>query len=429
MLFRILMLSLGLIFVSSSMDAQVKKKIPFYELDIIKGLYFQPNTIDPYTGLAFEEFPNGKRQMEVQIKNGKIHGKVKEWERSGKKVFEAEYENGAQVGKEEQWYSDGFNKLLIYYQNGVPHGTCTEWHQTGGKKSLGEFVNGEEEGEHNWWFATGKKDQTVNYKNGKEDGMMNAWHENGVKKIEATYINGKLEGDYLLWYGNGQKKAAKKFRDSLHIGEAMFWGVDGRLIGKDVYNDNGVLQKSYDYNSGSIKINQEHYAQVFNTKDAHFLVDMKAEDRISFVDGVEDITYSMDGMLLQIYNFPIGKEKGSSTEDIFASFLADEKKYIEENTKSEIEISQESKTTKSGQNYRYWHFASPSSKLPEQKPRTVQSEHYVTFICNDQILSLYSVVSNSDEPDLVKSMLFKVADSFLCSEDPIDLNEVKRSRK
>ncbi len=426
MLFRILFVCLGLIMSHSLLDAQVKKKINYYELDIIKGLYFQPNTIDPWTGTAFEIFPNGNRQMEIHIKDGKLNGKVKEWDRGGKKVFETEYENGIQVGKEQQWYSDGFQKLLVEYSNGYPNGTCTEWHQTGGKKSLGEFVNGKEEGEHNWWYATGAIDQTVNYKGGKEEGKMMAWHENGVHKIDATYRNGKLEGDYLLWYSNDQEKSVEKFRDSLHIGEALYWATDGRLIGRDVYSNDGVLKESYNYNSGSIKIKTDHYAQVFNTKTSHFQVDMNAEEKIYFVDGADDITYSMDGMLLQLFTFPIGQAKTIDSKVVFESFLSDEKKFIEQSVESEISINQESKQTKSGIPYYYWHFTSPSSKLSEQKARTVQSEHYVTFICGDQILSLYSVVTNSDEPTNIKTMLFKVANSFLCQEEPIDINALRK---
>jgi len=429
MLIRILFVCMGLLLSFTALDAQVKKKISFYELDVIKGLYFQPNTIDPWTGTAFEVHPNGNRQMEVHIKDGKLHGKVKEWDRGGKKVFETEYENGIQVGKEQQWYSDGFQKLLVEYKNGYPNGTCTEWHQTGGKKSLGEFVNGEEEGEHNWWYATGSRDQTVNYKNGKEHGKMMAWHENGVQKIDATYNNGKLEGDYLTWYSNGQKKAEEQFKDSLHIGEAMYWANDGRLVGRDVYSNAGKLLESYNYNSGSIKVDEDHYVQVFNTKNAHFLIDMEAEDKIYFVDGAEDITYSMDGMLLQLFTFPSSKYKVTDPKDKFEAFLTDEKKFIEDNVDAEISINQEFKQNEKGVSFYYWHFMSPSSKLSEQKARTVQSEHYITFICGDQILSLYSVVTNSDEPADVKKLLLKVADSFLCLEEPIDLNVVRTERQ
>ena len=423
---RILLLALALGFGAMSAQAQVKKKMSFYELDIIKGLFFQPNTVAPWTGLAFEDHPNGNRQMEVQIKDGKIHGKVKEWERNGKKVYQAEYEFGNQVGVEEQWYADGFNKLYITYQNGLPHGTCTEWHQTGGKKSVGEFVNGEEEGEHNWWYATGKQDQVVNYRNGKEVGPMKAWHENGMLKIDANYKEGKLDGDYFLWYSNGQKKAEKKFRDSLHVGEALFWGTDGRLTGKKVYGDAGVLVREYNYNSGSVKMGDLQYAQVFNAKSSYYKIDMKADDRIFYIDDADDITYSMDGMLLQCFAYPKGKAADSGDmQATFDAFLAKEKKFIQDNTESEIEIQQSKKTTAQGVPYYYWHFVSPSSKDEKQKARTVQSEHYYTFFCNDQILNLYSVVTNSDEPSKVLGMLSKIADTFTCEEKPIDLNSLK----
>jgi len=413
---------------ASSIDAQaqIKKKIDYYELDVIKGLFFQPNTVDPYTGLAFLDYPNGDKQMEAPIKNGKIDGKVKEWERNGKKVYEAEFADGVQIGKEEQWYSDGFNKLLVNYQNGKANGMCTEWHQTGGKKSLGEFVNGEENGEHNWWYATGTKDQTVNYKYGKEDGPMKAWHENGAIKLEAHYVEGKLEGQYLLWYSNGQKKADKTYKDSIQIGEAQYWATDGRLVGRDVFSPTGVLQESYNYNSGSIKVKNDHYVQVVNTQNAHYQISLQADDRIYFVDKAQDITYSLDGMLLQIFQYPTPTDvDAANPQAVFDAFLAKEKKFIEENTETEIEISQEAKVSKGGESYYYWHFASPSSKDAEQKARTVQSEHYITFICNDQILSLYSVVTNSDEPASVLKMLTTIAESYKCMNEPIDLNAIK----
>lgn len=423
---RILLWALVICFNAAGLQAQVKKKINFHELDVIKGLYFQPNTIAPYTGLAFEDHPNGNRQMEAQIKDGKVNGKVKEWERNGKKVYQAEYENGVQVGTEEQWYADGASKLLITYQNGIAHGTCTEWHQLGGQKSLGQFVNGKEEGEHNWWYATGKQDQIVNYKNGKEEGLMKAWHENGLLKIDANYANGKLQGNYALWYSNGQQKAQKTFRDSLHVGEALFWGTDGRLTGKKVYNDQGNLLREYNYNSGSVKSGDKHFVQVFNTKEAYYKIDLQADDRIYYIDDAEDISYSMDGMLLQCFSYPQANMTTSTNmQAAFDGFLAKEKKFIEKNIESQIEIIQSKKTTAAGLPYYYWHFASPSSKNEEQKARTVQSEHYYTFFCNDQILNLYSVVTNSDEPAKVLGMLTKIAETFTCEEEPIDLNSLK----
>ena len=68
-------------------QAQQKKRINFYELDVIRGLYFQPNTIKPYSGTAFDKFPNGKKRMEMPIKEGKIHGVSKEWSDKGKKFW------------------------------------------------------------------------------------------------------------------------------------------------------------------------------------------------------------------------------------------------------------------------------------------------------------------------------------------------------
>ena len=116
----------------------------------------------------------------------------------------------------------------------------------------------------------------------------------------------------------------------------------------------------------------------------------------------------------------------SNPQATFDNFLKQEQKFIEDNTKDKIEVKTEAKVNANGQAYWYWHFVSPSSKSTEQKPRTVQSEHYFTFICNEQILNLYSIVTNSDEPSDIQKMLTKVADTFSCESGPIDLNALKK---
>ena len=140
-----------------------KDKIYLSQLDINNNLLFRPNTMAPFTGLAYEEYPGGRKKIHVPIKDGKVHGTVKEWEKNGQKIQEATFEHGVQTGVEKQWFASGSKKLEIAYVNGVPEGVCTEWHKTGGKKSQGYFLNGKEDGEHNWWYYTGEKDQQVFY--------------------------------------------------------------------------------------------------------------------------------------------------------------------------------------------------------------------------------------------------------------------------
>ena len=103
--------------------AQKKKKIGLAELDLIRGLYYQRNTIGPYSGTAYEEHPNGKKKLSAPIKEGKLHGTSRQWEKDGTKIFEAYYEMGVQVGTETQWYATGQKQLEISYENGEAEGS------------------------------------------------------------------------------------------------------------------------------------------------------------------------------------------------------------------------------------------------------------------------------------------------------------------
>ena len=77
-----------------------------------------------------------------------------------------------------------------------------------------------------------------------------------------------------------------------------------------------------------------------------------------------------------------------------------------------------------GKKVLHWYFKSPSSLDEEQKPRTVQEEHYVSIVCNKYVLSLYSAVTNSDDPEKIKAMLLRIANEVKIYEKPIDLNQL-----
>jgi len=82
-----------------------------------------------------------------------------------------------------------------------------------------------------------------------------------------------------------------------------------------------------------------------------------------------------------------------------------------------------------GKDFIHWQFASPSSQTEDQKPRTVQEEHYISFICGDRILSLYGVVTNNDQPEDVVKILERIADSLKIEKERIDLNALAASLK
>ena len=409
-------------------QAQVKKRIKYYELDLIRGLYYQPNTAAPYEGTAYDEYPNGKKKLEIPFKGGKMHGTVKEWEKNGEKVYQVEYVAGKKIGKEEQWHPTGKKLLELNYVDGLADGICTEWHKNEAKKSEGLFRQGKEEGEHNWWYADGTKDQTITYQNGLIEGSLRNWHPNGKKKLESNYKKGQLHGTSEEWYGNGQKKWIANYVDNEKHGESYNWGKYGQLFGKQVYK-NGKLVEDYNYRSGNIKL-INGYVQVFNKPKSFYHVKITG-NKVNEADDKNNIIYSVDGQFLRIYDIPadsVSTQKIAEKE-LLEKFSAQEQKLIEKQLGQSIDIESAFGKTKQGQTYLHWSFVSPSSKEKEQKPRTVQKEHYISMLCEAQILNLHSIVTNSDEPSKIVSMIKGIADSVVVEKERIDLNAFARKAK
>lgn len=404
-----------------------KNKVPVYELDQINGLYYQRNTIDPFTGISIDEHINGQKKMEVPIKNGKIDGTAREWNMNGDKIYEATFENGVQVGTETQWYDTGDKKVELNFVNGQPDGVCIEWHKNGQKKSEGLFKNGKEEGEHNWWFSSGQKDQQVFYKNGLTHGTVKNWYQSGKIKLESHYSEGKKHGPTIKWHQNGQKKSEEFFKMDEPDGEAHFWSNAGVIEGIQVY-ENGKMVKDINYRSGNINIGNG-YLQVFNEANSYFTVPVTGGS-VRPTERQDIITYVVDGMLLQLFNVSVNNFADSTVIFNNDEELLDRYKKYETGLVSATEpdfnyaFNAEFLTLDNGKKILHWYFKSPSSLDKEQKPRTVQEEHYFSIVCQHQVLSLYSAMTNSDDPVKVKEMLMRIANGVKIYEGRIDLNQL-----
>ncbi len=404
-----------------------KNKVPVYELDKINGLYYQRNTIDPFTGMAIDEHVNGQKKLNIPIKDGKVDGVAKEWNMNGDKIYEASFENGIQIGTETQWYATGDKKLELNYVNGEPDGICTEWHKSGQKKSEGLFKNGKEEGEHNWWYSDGNLDQQVFFKNGLADGTIKNWYQSVQIKLESHYKNGKKDGPTIKWHQNGQKKSEENFKLGEPHGETRFWSKTGIIQGIQIY-EGGNLVKDINYRNGNINIGNG-YLQVFNEANSFYTVPVTGTS-VRATEGQDIITYVVDGMLLQLFNVPnknfIDSTTNISSEEELLNIYKEYETALVRATEPDFkyEFNTEILILDNGKKILHWYFKSPSSLDKEQKPRTVQEEHYLSMICNQQALSLYSAVTNSDDPLKVKEMLLGIANEVKIYEDRIDINQL-----
>ena len=187
-----------LLIFSSPLEAQ-KGNVQFRDLDVHNGLLFQPNTMKPFSGNAKEKHSNGKKRMDVPIKEGKIHGTVKEWARNGNKTSETQYETGVQVGKETQWYVNGQKKLEINYVAGMAEGVCTEWFKNGAK-NLRAFLSVEKKMEP----ITGgtKPALKINWSNTKM-AWPTEWSNIGIREVSSSWKANTKMGNNMALPANG----------------------------------------------------------------------------------------------------------------------------------------------------------------------------------------------------------------------------------
>ena len=71
------------------------------------GLFLDPATQKPFTGVALEHYPNGQLSKEFHIKNGKFHGVAREWYKSGQPSSVTEFTDGEHNGKNTEWNENG----------------------------------------------------------------------------------------------------------------------------------------------------------------------------------------------------------------------------------------------------------------------------------------------------------------------------------
>ncbi len=83
------------------------KEVSYTKLGYDNGILIDPDTKQAFTGIARDHHKNGAIKSEYPIKDGKLHGTIKEWFPDGKPLSEIEYFNGEHHGLCKEWTSDG----------------------------------------------------------------------------------------------------------------------------------------------------------------------------------------------------------------------------------------------------------------------------------------------------------------------------------
>ena len=146
--------------------AEVKPKLEgvnLEELEEIESIWYLKDSETPYTGKVYSLHPNGQKEEEGNLKDGKIEGLVTSWRKNGQKW------------KEEK------------YKDGKKDGPATAWHENGQKWSKETF------------------------KDGKRDGLTTVWHSNGQMLAEAKWKDGK---QIYIKFWNSKGESVNSFEEA-----------------------------------------------------------------------------------------------------------------------------------------------------------------------------------------------------------------------
>ena len=175
-----------------------------YELEARDGIAYLKGTETPYTGKQIGWHENGKKEAELNWRNGMQHG-----------LFES-------------WYDNGTNRAKGNWKEKKKEGLWVYWYESGQRKQEGTFKDGKQNGLVKEWFENGQISQEGNWKDDKKNGSIVFWYENGQKEEEGTYIMDKTDGLYITWHKNGQKMAESNYRNGNKIeGSEKFWNSKG----------------------------------------------------------------------------------------------------------------------------------------------------------------------------------------------------------
>lgn len=83
------------------------KEFPYQKLAYHDGGFTDPETGQPFSGIAKDYHKDGSLKAEFPMKKGKFHGTVKEWHPNGKVAAETEFKEGERTGINREWTADG----------------------------------------------------------------------------------------------------------------------------------------------------------------------------------------------------------------------------------------------------------------------------------------------------------------------------------
>ena len=235
------------------------------EFDIEGNMIYEGEYSDDQRNGAGKEYTNKNVDFEGEFKEGKRwNGIANEYNINGKVVYDCTYQNGKIFNGKEYKYFDDEEKLRMEaeYKDGLL------WNAKGFNKK-GVFSNidfeiSNGEGTMKDYHSDDILKCEYNYKNGRKNGKAISYYNSKEKKkeFEGEYLNDLKNGKWETFYENGNKEFVGKYNNGIKHGLCKEFDENGKLIFDGEYNKgikwNGKERLMKDYDDKRVFIERKY---------------------------------------------------------------------------------------------------------------------------------------------------------------------------
>jgi hypothetical protein len=160
--------------------------------------YLEPETMQPYSGVAFATFQGqpGAVAHRLNLWNGTYHGPFESYFRSQNLSAKESYVNGVRHGPFEWYFESGELFEEGTYVEGRREGPYRAYWETGDLYEEGTYLDGDFDGPRRW-YSGGKLVELVTYRRGVIDGLYERYREDGSLDLKGMLQNGSPCG---VWF-------------------------------------------------------------------------------------------------------------------------------------------------------------------------------------------------------------------------------------
>jgi hypothetical protein len=179
---------------------------PLDELVQVGDVYLDPDTHEPYSGLAystFDDMPDVVAER-LTLREGTYDGPYEAYFENRRLSSKEIYQNGVKNGPYEWYFENGQLFEKGTYEDGRLEGPYRAYWENGDLYEEGTYRSGRFEGPRRWYLE-GRLIELVTYRNGVMDGLYERYREDGTLDLKGVLRYGDpcgmwIEGDRPIPY-------------------------------------------------------------------------------------------------------------------------------------------------------------------------------------------------------------------------------------